>query len=77
MASQPGPRLIVEHPDIFWGLIASFWIGNLMLVFLNVPLIGLWVKLLMVPYRYPVPERAVLHLHRRLRGEEHALRRRA
>ena len=51
----PGPRLIVEHPDIFWGLIASFWIGNLMLIFLNVPLIGLWVKMLMVPYRYLFP----------------------
>ena len=52
---QPGPRLIVEQPDIFWGLIASFWIGNLILVFLNVPLIGIWVKLLMVPYRYLYP----------------------
>ena len=41
----PGPQLIKEHPDIFWGLIASFWIGNIMLVVLNVPLIGLWVKL--------------------------------
>jgi TctA family transporter len=51
----PGPRLIVEHPDIFWGLIASFWIGNLMLVVLNVPLIGLWVKLLTVPYRFLYP----------------------
>jgi TctA family transporter len=52
---QPGPRLIVEHPDIFWGLIASFWIGNIILVFLNVPLIGLWVKLLSVPYRHLYP----------------------
>ena len=52
---QPGPRLIVEQPDIFWGLIASFWIGNLILVFLNVPMIGLWVKLLSVPYRYLYP----------------------
>jgi putative tricarboxylic transport membrane protein len=52
---QPGPRLIVEQPDIFWGLIASFWIGNLILVFLNVPLIGLWVKLLNVPYRFLYP----------------------
>jgi TctA family transporter len=38
---QPGPRLIAEQPDIFWGLIASFWIGNLILVVLNVPMIGL------------------------------------
>jgi putative tricarboxylic transport membrane protein len=51
----PGPQLIKEHPDIFWGLIASFWIGNIMLVLLNVPLIGLWVKLLMIPYKYLYP----------------------
>ena len=51
----PGPRLIVEHPDLFWGLIASFWIGNLMLVVLNVPMIGIWVKMLMVPYKYLYP----------------------
>jgi putative tricarboxylic transport membrane protein len=41
---QPGPQLIVEHPDILWGLVASFWIGNILLVILNVPLIGVWVK---------------------------------
>ena len=52
---QPGPRLIVEQPDIFWGLIASFWIGNLILVFLNVPMIGVWVRLLSVPYRFLYP----------------------
>jgi putative tricarboxylic transport membrane protein len=52
---QPGPRLIVEHPDLFWGLIASFWVGNLMLIFLNVPMIGIWVKMLMVPYKYLFP----------------------
>ncbi len=52
---QPGPRLIIDQPDIFWGLIASFWIGNLILVFLNVPMIGVWVKLLSVPYRYLYP----------------------
>lgn len=52
---QPGPQLVREHPDIFWGLIASFWIGNILLIFLNVPLIGLWVKLLTVPYRYLYP----------------------
>src|SRR6201986_2879462 len=51
----PGPQLIKEHPDIFWGLIASFWIGNITLVLLNVPLIGLWVKLLMIPYKYLYP----------------------
>ena len=52
---QPGPRLIIEQPDIFWGLIASFWIGNVILVILNVPMIGVWVKLLSVPYRYLYP----------------------
>lgn len=52
---QPGPQLITEHPDIFWGLIASFWVGNLLLVVLNVPLIGVWVKLLQVPYKYLFP----------------------
>src|ERR1700754_2213598 len=51
----PGPQLIKEHPDIFWGLIAIFWIGNIILVVLNVPLIGLWVKLLMIPYKYLYP----------------------
>ena len=51
----PGPQLISQHPDIFWGLIASFWIGNILLVVLNVPLIGLWVKLLAIPYRYLYP----------------------
>ena len=51
----PGPQLITTHPDIFWGLIASFWIGNILLVILNVPLIGLWVRLLAIPYRYLYP----------------------
>ncbi len=51
----PGPQLISQHPDIFWGLVASFWIGNILLVVLNVPLIGLWVKMLAIPYRYLYP----------------------
>ena len=51
----PGPQLIGEHPDIFWGLIASFWVGNILLVVLNVPLIGVWVKLLAIPYKYLYP----------------------
>ena len=51
----PGPRLIVEHPDLFWGLIASFWIGNLILIVLNVPMIGIWVKMLTIPYKYLYP----------------------
>jgi putative tricarboxylic transport membrane protein len=52
---QPGPMLITEHADLFWGLVASFWIGNVLLVILNVPLIGLWVSLLRVPYRLLFP----------------------
>ena len=52
---QPGPQLITEHADLFWGLIASFWIGNVLLMVLNVPLIGIWVKLLQVPYRFLFP----------------------
>jgi putative tricarboxylic transport membrane protein len=51
----PGPQLISQHPDIFWGLIASFWVGNLILLVLNVPMIGVWVKLLSVPYKYLYP----------------------
>jgi len=52
---QPGPLLIQEHPDIFWGTIVSMYIGNLMLLVLNLPLIGLWIKLLKVPYRILFP----------------------
>ena len=52
---QPGPQVMTSHPDLFWGLIASMWIGNLMLVILNLPLVGLWVKLLKVPYRILFP----------------------
>ena len=51
----PGPQLISQHADIFWGLVASFWIGNILLVLLNVPLIGIWVKMLAIPYRYLYP----------------------
>ncbi|MDZ4300248.1 MAG: tripartite tricarboxylate transporter permease, partial [Pseudomonas sp.] len=48
---QPGPQVMTSNPELFWGLIASMWIGNLMLVILNLPLIGIWIKLLTVPYR--------------------------
>ncbi|MCE2451460.1 MAG: tripartite tricarboxylate transporter permease [Nitrospinae bacterium] len=51
----PGPQVMTERPDLFWGLIASMWIGNLILVILNLPLIGIWVKLLKVPYRFMFP----------------------
>jgi len=52
---QPGPQVMTSNPALFWGLIASMWIGNLMLIILNLPLIGVWVKLLKVPYRYLFP----------------------
>ena len=52
---QPGPQVMTSNPDLFWGLIASMWIGNLMLVILNLPLIGIWIKLLTVPYRWLFP----------------------
>jgi TctA family transporter len=52
---QPGPQVMTQKPDLFWGLIASMWIGNLMLVILNLPLIGIWVKLLRLPYRLLFP----------------------
>jgi putative tricarboxylic transport membrane protein len=52
---QPGPQVMTKAPDLFWGLIASMWIGNLMLVVLNLPLIGVWVRLLKVPYRLLYP----------------------
>ncbi|MFA7394390.1 MAG: tripartite tricarboxylate transporter permease, partial [Pigmentiphaga sp.] len=52
---QPGPQVITSHPELFWGLIASMWIGNLMLVILNLPLVGIWVKLLKIPYRILFP----------------------
>ena len=51
----PGPRVMTDRPGLFWGLIASMWIGNLMLVVLNLPLVGLWVRLLQVPYRLLFP----------------------
>jgi putative tricarboxylic transport membrane protein len=51
----PGPNVASEQPELFWGIIASMWIGNLMLVILNLPLIGLWVKLLKVPYHVLFP----------------------
>lgn len=52
---QPGPFLIVEHPDVFWGVIASMYIGNVVLLFFNLPLVGLWVQMLRVPYSIMAP----------------------
>ncbi len=51
----PGPQVMTKNPQLFWGMIASMWIGNLMLLIINLPLIGLWVKLLKVPYRLMFP----------------------
>ena len=52
---QPGPEVMTKKPDLFWGMIASMWIGNLMLVILNLPLIGMWVQFLKIPYRVLFP----------------------
>src|SRR6218665_2541372 len=52
---QPGPQVMTSNPELFWGLIASMWIGNAMLIILNLPLIGIWIKLLTVPYRWLYP----------------------
>ncbi|CAN7684784.1 tripartite tricarboxylate transporter permease [Neorhizobium sp. LjRoot104] len=51
----PGPTLISEHPDVFWGVIVSMWVGNLMLLVLNLPLIGIWTRLLTMPFHYLFP----------------------
>ena len=52
---QPGPQVMTSNPALFWGLIASMWIGNMMLIILNLPLIGMWVQLLKIPYRFMYP----------------------
>jgi putative tricarboxylic transport membrane protein len=52
---QPGPQVMTSNPELFWGLIASMWVGNAMLIVLNLPLIGIWIKLLTVPYRFLFP----------------------
>lgn len=52
---QPGPQVMTSNPSLFWGLIASMWVGNLMLVVLNLPMIGIWIKLLKVPYKIFYP----------------------
>jgi putative tricarboxylic transport membrane protein len=51
----PGPQVMTKQPDLFWGMIASMWVGNLMLIVINLPLVGLWVSLLRVPYRLLYP----------------------
>jgi putative tricarboxylic transport membrane protein len=51
----PGPQVMTKNPTLFWGMIASMWVGNLMLLIINLPMIGLWVRLLKVPYRLLFP----------------------
>jgi len=51
----PGPQVMTKNPNLFWGMIASMWVGNLMLLVINLPLVGLWVRLLKVPYRLMFP----------------------
>jgi TctA family transporter len=52
---QPGPQLMANHADLFWGVVASMWIGNLMLLVFNLPMVGVWIKLLTTPYRFLYP----------------------
>lgn len=51
----PGPNFIIDRPDMFWGLIISFWVGNLMLLIMNIPLIGIWMRILTIPYKVLYP----------------------
>ncbi|WP_453969952.1 tripartite tricarboxylate transporter permease [Amorphus sp. MBR-141] len=51
----PGPTMMSDHPDVFWGLVMSFWIGNIMLLVINIPLLGIWVRMLSIPYKYLYP----------------------
>ena len=57
---QPGPGVIAKEPALFWGLVASMWIGNLMLLVINLPLVGIWRRLLLIPYRFLYPATIVL-----------------
>jgi len=52
---QPGPEILSQQPSLFWGLVVSMWIGNVMLLFLNLPLVGMWAKLISVPYHFLFP----------------------
>ncbi len=52
---SPGPQVMTNHPDLFWGVVASMWIGNVMLLVLNLPLVGIWIRLLRIPYRLLYP----------------------
>jgi TctA family transporter len=52
---NPGPQVMTDHADLFWGVVASMWLGNMMLLVLNLPLVGVWLKLLATPYRLLYP----------------------
>jgi TctA family transporter len=71
---QPGPQVMTSNPELFWGLIASMWIGNAMLVILNLPLIGIWIKLLTVPYKWLFPAIVSVLCGGRLLGQQQQLR---
>ena len=72
---QPGPAVMTEQPALFWGLIVSMWFGNLFLVVLNLPMIGLWVKMIMVPYHLPVSGHPDVLRDRRVQPEQQRIRR--
>ena len=72
---QPGPSVMTEQPALFWGLIVSMWIGNLMLLVLNLPLIGLWVKMITIPYHFLYPGDHRVLRDRRVQPEQHRVRR--
>src|SRR3546814_12910228 len=67
---QPGPRVMTSNPDLFWGLIVSMLIGHLLLVILNLPLVGLWVRLLQLPYRALFPAILLFRSEERRVGKE-------
>ena len=69
---QPGPSVITEQPALFWGMVVSMWIGNVLLLILNLPLIGLWVSMIAVPYHLLYPGDPRLLRHRRVHAEQHA-----
>ena len=73
----PGPQVMTKQPELFWGMIASMWIGNLMLLVINLPLVGLWVRLLRVPYRHALSDDPDFLLHRRVFDQQRARRRRS
>jgi putative tricarboxylic transport membrane protein len=71
----PGPQFMVQRPDMFWGLIMSFWIGNVLLLVLNIPLIGIWIRLLAVPYQLLYPAILIFVCIGRLQRQQQHLRR--